>query len=114
MGSGPSLRIECRVPGADCNPYLTYSAALASGLHGIDNRTTPPPVLEGDAYTANHFPHVSTSLCSATDLFEQSDFVQATLGEDVHRHYTHFFRTEQSAFDGAVTDWERRRYFERI
>lgn len=114
VGSGPSLRIECRVPGADCNPYLTYSAALASGLHGIDNRITPPPVFEGDAYTAHHFPHVSTSLCSATDLFEQSDFVQATLGEDVHRHYTHFFRTEQSAFDGAVTDWERRRYFERI
>ena len=29
-------------------------------------------------------------------------------------HYVHAFRTEQAAFDAAVTDWERRRYFERI
>jgi glutamine synthetase len=32
----------------------------------------------------------------------------------VHDHYLHFFRTEQQAYDAAVTDWERRRYFERI
>jgi glutamine synthetase len=32
----------------------------------------------------------------------------------VVEHYTHFFRTEQAAFNSAVTDWERKRYFERI
>ena len=31
VGSGSSLRIECRLPGAACNPYLVYAAALASG-----------------------------------------------------------------------------------
>ena len=35
-------------------------------------------------------------------------------GEQVVQHYVHFFRTEQTAYDDAVTDWERRRYFERI
>ena len=35
VGANESLRIECRVPGADCNPYLAYAAALASGLDGI-------------------------------------------------------------------------------
>ncbi|MBI3598570.1 MAG: glutamine synthetase, partial [Nitrospirae bacterium] len=30
VGAGNSLRIECRIPGADCNPYLTFAAALAS------------------------------------------------------------------------------------
>jgi glutamine synthetase len=29
-------------------------------------------------------------------------------------HYAHFFQTEQNTFNGAVTDWERKRYFERI
>ena len=29
-------------------------------------------------------------------------------------HYVQVFRTEQAAFDAAVTDWERQRYFERI
>jgi glutamine synthetase len=43
VGKGPSLRIECRIPGADCNPYLCFAAALASGLDGIANKIEPPP-----------------------------------------------------------------------
>ena len=35
VGEGESLRIECRIPGADCNPYLAFAASLASGLDGI-------------------------------------------------------------------------------
>ena len=46
--------------------------------------------------------------------FEQSDFVRRTFGDDVTKHYVHFFQTEQAAYDRAVTDWERSRYFERI
>lgn len=114
VGDGSSLRIECRIPGADCNPYLTYAAALASGLDGIENQIEPPENFEGDVYNAGSLPHVPATLRDATDLFEQSDFVKATLGEDVTEHLAHFFRTEQAAYDTAVTDWERRRYFERI
>jgi len=36
------------------------------------------------------------------------------LGEAVQRHYLHFFRTEWEAYEQAVTDWDRKRYFERI
>ena len=35
-------------------------------------------------------------------------------GNDVVDHYAHFHRTEVDAFEAAVTDWERTRYFERI
>ena len=52
VGKGPSLRIECRIPGADCNPYLCFAAALASGLDGIANQIEPPPLFEGDVYAA--------------------------------------------------------------
>ncbi len=114
VGRGPSLRIESRVPGADCNPYLVYAASLASGLDGIANRIEPPDVFEGDVYAAEELPHVPRTLRDATDLFEQSHFARNTFGNDVVDHYTHFFRTEQAAFDHAVTDWERKRYFERI
>lgn len=111
---GDSLRIECRIPGADCNPYLTYAAALASGLDGIARRTEPPAMFEGDAYGATKIPHVPKSLREATDLFEASQFARKAFGADVVEHYLHFFRTEQDAYDRAVTDWERKRYFERI
>lgn len=114
VGHGPSLRIESRVPGADCNPYLAYAAALASGLDGIANQIEPPPVFAGDIYAAQHLPHVPKTLRHATELFAKSDFAKQTFGVDVVEHYTHFYEVEQAAFDKAVTDWERKRYFERI
>jgi glutamine synthetase len=57
---------------------------------------------------------VAGSLAEATDRFANSKFARQAFGDAVVDHYTHFFRTEQNAFDSAVTDWERRRYFERI
>lgn len=114
VGKGKSLRIECRIPGADCNPYLTYAAALASGLDGIKNKIEPPQIFEGDIYAAKHLPRVPYTLAEATAKFENSDFAKQTFGSSVVEHYTHFFKTEVAAFQTAVTDWERKRYFERI
>jgi len=114
VGSGSGLRIECRIPGADCNPYLTYAAALASGLDGIARKHEPPPMFDGNVYQAEELLHVPTTLGQATDLFEASAFTREALSDEVVDHYVHFFRTEQAAFDQAVTDWEKRRYFERI
>ncbi len=114
VGQGDSLRIECRAPGADCNPYLAYAAALASGLDGIRNRIEPSAIFTGDNYAAWHLPRVPYTLEHATDSFEQSDFARAAFGDDVVRHYSHFFRSEIASFNSAVTDWERTRYFERI
>jgi glutamine synthetase len=114
VGAGPSLRIECRIPGADCNAYLGFAASIASGLDGIRNRIEPPECFTGDVYAAQHLPRVPYTLREATDAFAASGFAKRAFGEDVVEHYTHFFRTEEAAFRAAVTDWERRRYFERI
>ncbi len=114
VGSGESLRIECRIPGADCNPYLAYAAALASGLDGIANKIEPPAMFEGDVYAAKNLPHVPRTLRDAADLFEKSAFAKNSFGKEVVEHYLHFFKMEQEAYDKAVTDWERQRYFERI
>jgi glutamine synthetase len=114
VGEGPSLRIECRIPGADCNPYLAFAAALASGLDGIANRIEPPECFVGDIYAAANLPRVPHTLGEAVDAFAKSSFAKRALGEAVVEHYAHFFRTEVAAFNTAVTDWERQRYFERI
>ncbi|MCP4421981.1 MAG: glutamine synthetase, partial [Chloroflexi bacterium] len=114
VGHGQSLRIECRIPGADCNPYLAYAAVLASGLDGITNKIEPPDIFEGDIYAAQNLPRVPYTLKEAIDLFANSDFTKQVFGEAVVKHYAHFYGAEQAAFDTAVTDWERKRYFERI
>lgn len=114
VGSGPSLRIECRIPGADCNPYLAYAALLASGLRGIEDQIEPPENFEGDIYAASNLPRVPYTLEEALDNFENSSFVKDAFGEKVMKHYSHFFKSEINSFNQFVTDWERKRYFERI
>jgi glutamine synthetase len=114
VGDGPSLRVECRIPGADCNPYLALAAMAHAGLDGIANRIEPPDRFVGDVYSDTGLRRVPYTLREATELFASSDFAAEAFGPEVVEHYTHFFRTEQAAFDAAVTDWERQRYFERI
>jgi glutamine synthetase len=114
VGQGDGLRIECRIPGADCNPYLAYAAAIASGLAGIEQQLEPPPPFVGDAYHAGDIERVPRTLEHATALFSASDVVRAAFGDDVAEHYSHFHDVEVEAFHTSVTDWERSRYFERI
>jgi glutamine synthetase len=114
VGQDAGLRIECRIPGADCNPYLALAASLASGLDGIKNHIEPPAAFQGDLYQAKDLPRVPETLQQATDLFEKSEFAASSFGSEVVEHYAHFFRTEVAAFNKTVTDWEKKRYFERI
>jgi len=114
VGSGPSLRIENRIPGADCNPYLAFAATLASGLAGIEQQIEPPDAFDGDVYQAQHLPGVPRTLEHATELFAASAVARAAFGDDVVDHYAHFHRLEVGAHQAAVSDWERVRYFERI
>ncbi len=114
VGKQESLRIECRIPGADCNPYLAFAAALASGLDGIRQQIEPPDVYNGNVYSAKHLPQVPKSLGEALLKFEQSEFIKQEFGEDVQKHYVHYFYKELEKFNNAVTDWERKRYFEQI
>jgi glutamine synthetase len=114
VGRGPSLRVECRVPGADANPYLVYAALLAAGLDGIEREIEPGPAFRGDAYRAAELPEVPRSLPSAIGALEESAFAREAFGDGVVEHLLHFARTEQATFEASVTDFERRRYFERI
>ena len=114
VGTESSLRIECRIPGADANPYLAYSAVIASGLAGIEARIEPPPAFLGDAYSAPNETMLPASLEEAVRSFERSELARSAFGAEVVEHYSHFFSTEAEAYRRAVTDWERVRYFERI
>ncbi len=114
VGSDESLRIEFRVPGADVNPYLAYAAIVAAGLDGLRRQVEPPARFTGDVYAARELPRLPGSLAEAVNEFAGSAFARGAFGDDVVDHYVHFFRTEQAAYDRAVTDWERHRYFEQI
>lgn len=113
VGHGQSRRVECRIPGADVNPYLGYAALLAAGLDGISGRADPGPELKGNAYAEARAEPFPSTLREAVDLWEGSEFVRAAFGEEVWSHYLNYGRSEQRLFDQVVTDFERRRMFER-
>jgi glutamine synthetase len=114
VGHGPSLRVECRVPGGDVNPYLALAGLVAAALSGVaEPRPLQAPVT-GNAYAADGLPRVPASLDEALALWESSQLAADALGPDVVSHYATMARVELDAYRGAVTDWELRRYFERI
>src|SRR5262249_18466878 len=114
VGHGQGFRIESRIPGADCNPYLAFAATIAAGLHGIENGIDPPPMLEGNAYDAPDIPHVPWNIVDAINEFDRSAVARAALRDAVHAPLLHPARQEWAVFNQAVTDWELRRNFEQF
>ena len=114
VGRGASLRVECRIPGADANPYLAFAATLAAGLDGLAKCIEPPAMFRGDVYAADDLPRVPKTLPEAIGEFEASELFRSAFGTAVVEHLVHFARTEQRKFDEAVTSWERRRFLERV
>jgi glutamine synthetase len=115
VGNGPSYRVENRIPGGDVNPYYAYSATIAAGLDGIERELPTPEIFDGNAWSGDDITTVPTSLHRALDLFADCKMARAALGDDVFHHLLSSTRNELVAFDShTVTDWEMRRYYERV
>ena len=113
VGHGAGMRVENRLPGGDVNPYLAVAAMLAGGLYGIEEELPLEAAYTGNAYAAD-LSHVPTTLAEARDLLAGSALARAAFGDDVVDHYVNAADVELAAFNGAVTDWERVRGFERL
>lgn len=114
VGEGNGFRIENRMPGGDANPYLAFAATIAAGLAGVEENLDCGPVYEGNAYVDPKLQALPSSLHEAADLLDKSLLARKAFGDDVIDYYVLTARHETKAFDSAVTDWERVRYFERI
>jgi glutamine synthetase len=114
VGGEKSFRIENRMPGGDANPYLAFAALIAAGLAGVEEGLDCGEPYQGNAYVDPKLQALPTTLKDAADLLERSTLAREAFGADVAKFYVHTAREEVKAFDAAVTDWERVRYFERI
>jgi glutamine synthetase len=108
-----AVRVECRIGGADLNPYLACAALLAAGLEGIEQKLDPGAPISGDLYLAEAAPEVPKSLPEAAEALRDSAFLARVLGEEVVAHYHRAARWEIEESQRVVTDWERLRGFER-
>ncbi|MFJ8141122.1 glutamine synthetase family protein [Streptomyces sp. NPDC096013] len=108
-GHGPSARLEVRLAGSDANAYLALAAYIAAMAHGIEEKLTPRPACEGDAYQDTSTMPVYADLAEAVQHFEHSTIAHSQLGQDVVDHYARAARAELDWHRSRVTDTERHR-----
>jgi glutamine synthetase len=108
-----AVRVECRIPGSDVNPYLACAALLAAGLKGIEDKLELEPELSGDMYAAKGIREIPKTLREAAERLNGSAMLREAFGNDVIDHYHHACQWEISETDRVVTDFERQRGFER-
>lgn len=109
----PAIRIECRVPGSDMNPYLAQAAMLAAGIKGIEEKLALPKAFSGDAYGSSGDKKIPNNLYKAISALENSTMLKEAFGEGVVSHYVRCGEWEIEEFEKVVTDWEIKRGFER-
>jgi glutamine synthetase len=110
--SSTAIRVECRIGGADLNPYLAFAALLAAGIAGIRNEMSLEADYVGDAYRGATLREIPKTLREAIETLRQSDMLRDALGEEVLEHYLRAAEWEQSEYDRQVTDYEVQRGFE--
>ncbi|MCF8485786.1 MAG: glutamine synthetase family protein [Rhodobacteraceae bacterium] len=108
-----AVRVECRIPGSDVNPYLACAALLAAGLAGIEGKRELEPEMSGDMYNTDGIREIPHNLRDAAARLHGSAMLRAAFGDDVVDHYHHAAQWEISETDRVVTDFERQRLLER-
>ncbi len=108
------IRLEHRVPGADVNSYIGFAACLAGGLAGIERQLQPPPPAHGNVYAAEGLAPLPRTLDQAIELLDRSELARDYLSDAFVDHFVAMRRWEIEKHRRAVTEWERRRYFEQV
>lgn len=114
--SPKAQRVEYRIAAADANPYVILSAALASGLCGVEHHIEPEPMVEGNAYDRK-FPEnlvLPRTLWDAAQRLRSSEMARDWFGSEFVNHFAATREWEEREFRRHITDWELQRYFEII
>ncbi|MGR3632136.1 MAG: glutamine synthetase family protein [Limimaricola soesokkakensis] len=98
-------RVENRLAGMDCNPYLCIAASLACGYLGMKNEIWPDKRFRGDAYEAAD--EIPQGLYAALDLFDGAKELHEVLGPEFVRVYSIVKRAEYNEFLQVISPWER-------
>ena len=115
-GDDKAQHIECRVGGADGNPYLASAAALGAALLGIERRIEPPEAVVGNAYDAEDgVPpewRFAPTLREAAARLAGSAAARELFGDVFVEHFVATRLWESREAERHVNDWQLGRYFE--
>ncbi|WP_245587136.1 glutamine synthetase family protein [Aliagarivorans marinus] len=110
-GTEENTRIENRVAGADCNPYIAMASMLAGLQRGISEKLSCPAPCEGDAGGVG--PTLPLHWPQALEQFQNSVLYRA-LGEDFSHVYLANKQHELQRFEASVSPLEQRWYQQQV
>ena len=105
VSNAAARRIENRLPGMDCNPYLGIAATLACGYLGLMEKREPRPEFKANAYSGGD--DVPTNLGDALDLLDADEALKNVLGLEFCKVYDSVKRNEYKEFLQVISPWER-------
>jgi glutamine synthetase len=105
ISSPAGRRVENRLPGMDCNPYLGIAANLACGYLGLMEKKAPRPQFSGSAYIDSD--EIPVNLGDALDLLAEDTALQEVLGIPFVKVYNSVKRNEYKEFLQVISPWER-------
>jgi len=98
-------RVENRIAGMDCNPYIGIAASLACGYLGMVEEIDPKPEYTGDAYGADE--ELPRGVYAALDELSSATALRSVLGESFCRVYESVKLAEYDEFLRVISPWER-------
>jgi glutamine synthetase len=104
--SGPAARrLENRVIGMDCNPYIAMAASLACGYLGMMNKTEPRAAATAEVWETRE--SLPSSLAQSLARFEKATEIRAVLGEEFCKLYEDIKKAENEEYQREISPWER-------
>ena len=105
ISSPAGRRVENRLPGMDCNPYLGIAATLACGYLGLIEKREPRPEFKTSAYIDSD--DIPTNMGDALDLLAEDIALVGVLGVEFCKVYDSVKRNEYKEFLQVISPWER-------
>lgn len=98
-------RVENRVIGMDCNPYLAIAASLACGYLGMINGIDPRPAAQKEVWETDY--PLPAGLGAALARFQAAAEIREVLGEEFCSVYHDIKVAENEEYQREISPWER-------
>ena len=105
ISSPTARRVENRVVGMDCNPYLAIAACLACGYLGMKEGLRPRDPITGDAYSLPHA--LPREVFEGLKQFNAYPHLRELLGEEFCKMYEAIKLQEFEDYLRVISPWER-------
>ena len=111
---GEDTKVEIRFPDSAANPYLATAVCIAAGLDGIEKHISAGKTYRELKEEGTVISRLPETLREAINEIKKDTLMEETLGKEFLSVYTDAKKVEWKEYLEEVTDWEVRKYLNRV